>query len=335
MLRMGVSDNSKIGSCDVCDRSICLSALPRICLFGIGIVLLATVMLERAFAQHPPESESRWERLGDGITEGISGVALIEHDSAHTLLLAVHDNKSERQKRLSMIEHKPGKRAVWREVEWKSNLAPPDDRPPVDLEAICRIPGAKGEFVAGSSGGRLYRFRFVVESGEMKLIKTADLPGKARPPEIESFDLQTVGGKMLVSWAGRGNGNTPAILQWAEFDAETLMFGMPGKAEVRAVWPVNHARHITDLRVTPEGSVFGVATSDPGNDGPFASALYLLGRIKSAGQRWEFIPANRPTRLHVSQRHKIEALELIPGSPGGFILGSDDENAGGAILFAY
>jgi hypothetical protein len=35
----------------------------------------------------------------------------------------------------------------------------------------------------------------------------------------------------------------------------------------------------------------------------------------------------------VLDKHKVEALELLPGARGGLIFGSDDENHGGAILY--
>lgn len=276
-----------------------------------------------------------WRRLAAGITEGISGLALVEVDSARTMLLAIHDNKREHEKRLSLVERQHGERLGWTDVEWISALPAPDNKPPIDLEAISRIPGTKEEFIAVSSAGRLYRFRFQRENREATLLQAADLPPAARPPEIESFDLQMLGGTLFAIWAGRGSAEkTPSALHWGEFSREALTIANPGKAEVRAIWPTIHARHLSDLRATPEGAIFGVATCDPGDDGPFASALYLLGHLSVGEQGRTFVAAGNSTRMYVTQRHKIEALELIPGENGGVVFGADDENAGGAICFS-
>jgi hypothetical protein len=345
MVRMGaVSDINKTGSCDVYDPSLRKIAFLQIILFGLGVVLVAAVTFDRAFGRSSaPENEPHWQRLGTGFSEGISGLAVVESDSGHTLLLAVHDNKNDRQKRLSLIERKPGKSARWKEVEWSSTLPAPDDRPPNDLEAICRIPQKEGEFIAATSAGRLYRFHFVPQSGEMKLLKAADLPAESRSPEIESFDLQKIAGKWIAVWAGRGDSDKPAELHWAQFNPETLLVEAHQasdalanetlrKAAVKAVWPQVHTRHISDLRLTQEGAVFGVATSDPGDTGPFASALYFFGYL--TGSPLQFTPSSEPSRFYITRQHKIEAVEFLPGPSGGVILASDDENAGGAVFFA-
>ena len=101
----------------------------------------------------------------------------------------------------------------------------------------------------------------------------------AETPEIEAFDLQYVGPHLMAVWAGRGDGPTAAVLSWGKFDPWQRNVQEVQKAEFRTPWPQQSARHISDLRVDANGNVLVVSTSDPGDDGPFESAVYVAGTL--------------------------------------------------------
>jgi hypothetical protein len=79
--------------------------------------------------------------------------------------------------------------------------------------------------------------------------------------------------------------------------------------------------------------LWAAAARDPGDAGPFVSAVYTLGvlRVSGAGAV-RFDRAASLTRLWVLPK-KVEALDLVPGPGGGVALGTDDEDAGSSFRF--
>jgi hypothetical protein len=85
-------------------------------------------------------------------------------------------------------------------------------------------------------------------------------------------------------------------------------------------------RHISDLEITENHRVLVTSASDPGDDGPFDSAVYVAGRLGPDGS----------LRLATSELtrypgHKIEALTCLTRSCDRILYGTDDEAAGGAV----
>jgi hypothetical protein len=90
-------------------------------------------------------------------------------------------------------------------------------------------------------------------------------------------------------------------------------------------------RQVSDLKVVA-GRLVIASTSDPGNDGPFTSALYDVGTVTvSAGKA--VLQLAPPASLGQFPGHKVEGI-ACSGTTG--ILGSDDEKGGGWIApFAF
>jgi hypothetical protein len=300
-------------------------------LLGTGVVATATFC--RAYGQAPPGAEASeptgWIVTGTGMTEGISGLALVEHDSSRTLLLAVYDNKKEEQPRLSLLTRRAGERGVQRQpITWTGAL-------PIDLEAICRVPDKASEFLALTSKGDLYRLALDRQRGSVAVQAHARLPRASDGSEFESFDVRVLGGKLIACWAERGDKEQPAVVSCGVLDLAKLTIENSQEAVFTSPWPRDAARHMSDLRLTETGVVLATATADPGDNGPFASALYLAGRIDTAAGQVAFRAESSPARLWLTTKHKIEALELVTGVAGGLIFGSDDEAAGGALYFSW
>lgn len=300
-------------------------------LAACAVLLLVWAMLRQPSGQQSnEETRPEWKLVGESITEGISGLAWTGNTAEGAGFLAVHDNKQPGQRRLSHIRRDPRGQIQVRPLTWKTEPLP------VDLEAICRIPGHTAGYLALTSKGALYRFTFDVSTSEITVeAAPAGVPNAAEERQFESFDVQHVGAATVACWADRGDKDAPGVIFCSTLDTATLTFGEPQPLEVRAPWPTAHTRHISDLRLLTNGTIIAASASDPGDDGPFAGAVYIAGSLQPVGDTLQLSPSLVPSRLFTTTTRKIEALELVPGADGGMVLGSDDENRGAAVLFTW
>ncbi|MFF8830122.1 hypothetical protein [Streptomyces sp. NPDC015131] len=291
---------------------------------ALGAVLAGAALLATATPAAPGAApEARWERVGDGITSGISGLAVagVRHGTAD--LLAVRDNKKPGENRLVALRHRPGDRTWQRPVAWAGAQ-------PVDLEAIDAVPGRPHEYVALSSAGTAYRLHW--DGDHARVLAAFPVPGIAAGDNYEGFALAPArGGRLLAVWADRGQDDRPATLSAAAWDPRDNTFGPRTSAEFRVPYPAADVRHVSDVEVSPSGRVTVSSASDPGDDGPYDSALYDAGRVAAGpGDRVRLTAGRAPRRLATFPGHKIEALACLPGSRAG-VVGTDDENAGGSL----
>ena len=313
------------------DRS---GKLRRIALVQIVLLLLSIASLIWLIVRQPassapnPEGQREWQLVGHGITEGISGLALIAADANEASFVAVHDNKQPGEKRLSIVRRRGG-RIEARPLAWTGEPLP------IDLEAICRQPETASTFLALTSRGSVYRFTLRSDA-EVSFDPTpVGVPNSAEERQFESFDVQRIGTQTFACWAERGDTAALGVVFCSTFDPPTLTFGEPRPLEVRAPWPAEHTRHISDLRLLTDGTILAASAADPGNDGPFSSAVYIAGTLQPTADGPQLSTAEPATRLFTTTAHKIEAIELVPGPHGGLLIGSDDENLGAAVLFTW
>ncbi|WP_275462201.1 hypothetical protein [Streptomyces noursei] len=300
---------------------------------AIGVALAGVALLAPTTAtaqeQHPAAASrpggTDWQRVGDGITAGISGLAIESRHGAAIDAVGVRDNKKPGQNRLVAIGLRPGAGPQVQPLDWVGDL-------PVDLEAIDAVPGRPHAFVALASSGTAYR---VVREGDTaRVLGTFQLPGISPDANYEGFALFVSHGKTVAVWADRGQDDRPATLSAAVWNPADNSFGKPVSAEFRAPYPTADVRHVSDVKVAADGRLTVSSASDPGDDGPFASALYDAGRVGvTADGRVRLTVSERPRRLATIAGHKVEALACLPGSRSG-VLGSDDENAGGSVAVA-
>jgi hypothetical protein len=305
------------------------SSQPLRVLMVIVCLLVASLLVFRKVEpiRPGPATERRsdaWQVTGRGMTRGIGGLSLFRQDATGASFVAVFDSKLPGEPRIAFLDLANGKQPITRDLKW------PGDNLPVDLEALTRVPDTTDLFVAATSGGQLWRLR--VQSNEtIELLGLADLPS-ADAPEIEGFDVQRLGEKLVAVWAGRGDGAVSGALCAGIYDATTGRPSLSDRVEFRAPWPDQPTvRHISDLRVDALGIVYVTSSMDPGNDGPFDSALYIAGTIVLVDGTPKIQLNKTPIRLRTDRGHKVEALEFVRGT-SGLLLTSDDENAGGAVL---
>ena len=287
---------------------------------------LSLALLTGACASEQPG----WRQAG-GPLHNVSGMAYvgIDPERGGEQFLVVHDNKKPAEPHAGIVTLRTGK-ARYTRLRW-----PEAAGVPVDLEAISPVPDAPGRFLALESGGRLFHVRFATGDA-FEVLNRSKLPEVPDGANFEGLAVQKLGGRLVIVWGHRGDGKKePGVLHWGTYDLPDDAVTKQGSASVLVPFPRGkNTRHITDLRIDPGGTVWAGAASDPGDDGPFESAVYAIGALADdGGGNFRFQPNASPTRLWKFRR-KVEALELVPGRRGGVYFGSDDEKGGGWVYRA-
>lgn len=254
-------------------------------------------------------------------------MTLLEQKNDSRSFLIVHDNKAEGQGRLAIVTIKGEESPQYLPLSWPSGIALP-----IDLEALTVVPGTpKSTFMAATSAGRVYHLGWDASKRTVSMLKVFDLPGISQESNIEAFALQKINGQLLAVWAHRGENQQPAILYWGQFNLNSYQITPIGSTQIRVPLPTKAVRHISDLKVDSAGIAFISAAADNGDDGPFDSAVYVTGAFALHNQQIAFQQNSQLVPLYRFNYHKVEAIELVPGLMGGVIVGSDDENMGGAV----
>ncbi|MBT2399651.1 hypothetical protein [Streptomyces sp. ISL-100] len=267
----------------------------------------------------------------------MSGMAVVEgapvgRDSADVVV--VRDNKDDGQDRVVTVRLRPGKEPVTKALEWEGPL-------PKDLEALDAIPGRKNHYIAVASEGTAYHIAVAGDTVTV-LGRPVPLPGKVTGDNYESFAVfRHPSGKLTAVWATRGNSEEKSVVRAAAMTIgqASLRIGMPaGTQEFAVPFPTeDEVRHVSDLKVLPDGTVLIASASDPNtDDGPFSSALYSAGKLSmNRGlqpvlhqKKGSLTPLRRFTK---QDDRKIEAVAQLPNKQE--IWGTDDENHGGFVRF--
>ncbi len=235
--------------------------------------------------------------------------------------IIVRDNKKPGENRAARVSLRHGRVTHVQPLNWNGDF-------PVDLEAIDSIPSSPGEFVALASSGRAFHIQ--AERHAVTVLGAVSLPHGADGDNYEGFALASIAGRLVAVWADRGQDDRPATVYAAEFDAQHLRFGTPQSQPFRAPFPTAHVRHASDLKVFGDGRIVVSSASDPGDDGPFESAIYVAGTVRLDGDALRLTTERAPKKLAEFPSHKVEALTAYDH---GLLLGTDDENAGGSLRF--
>lgn len=264
-----------------------------------------------------------WQPVRGSILFGISGMAPLNSTPAGWDVLVVHDNKNADEGRFAVVSQTEGDWLQYRPLAWPADLAPP-----IDLEALTAVPETN-TFIALASDGTAYHVG--LEGDRVQLITSFELPDLPENTNLESFALQKLDGRLVAVWAHRGGGDDPAMLYWGMFDLADYSVSDVSAVAIQVPVPSGDSvRHLSDVTVDEAGVVYGSAASDNGDNGPFASAVYVLGVLSPEAEALRFIPSTL-VPLISDDFHKVEAIARVPGDRGGIWLGSDDESFGGFI----
>lgn len=303
----------------------------RICISKLLIFFVAAAPLAAFCLYLQPVVAQQWRPVRGGIQFSISGIATLDRQSNSDSFLIVHDNKQKGLGRLAIVKIKGEESPQYFPLNWSSDIALPED-----LESLTTVPGqSKSTFMMASSRGKVYHFRLDASNQNISILKIFDLPNVPQGSNIEGFALQKIDSQLLAVWAHRGQDEQPAVLYWGQIDLNIYQITQIGSTKFQVPFPVSAVRHISDLKVDSAGVLFISSASDNGEDGPFASAVYVAGAFGIRNRQITFQRNSQLVPLYRFNYHKVEAIELVPGGSGGVIFGTDDENMGGSVYLTW
>jgi hypothetical protein len=285
----------------------------------------------------------------------ISGMVKIPE--AINQFLVAHDTKGMVGARLGIIDvQTDGPRYQKVDIHnWPSSKALPND-----VEGICAIPNRPNEYLMVESGfyhnefGRLIRIRYpgsTISGAEyLGSFRPFDLPSNGNTPRHEELEGVAIVAhkRMTVLLLARRGGKEkkgdkkakPGQLIWgtlSNIDTPNPKFTKSGTALLshNAIGD----RGAADLylkHISPNTwQIFSVATADPGDNGPFRSAVYSAGTLKITPPHISFEPEDKNNKKIVHwdfEGLKVEAIaapaELFEGQ-SGLSIATDDENYNG------
>jgi hypothetical protein len=153
--------------------------------------------------------------------------------------------------------------------------------------------------------------------------------------DVEGMAVAQVGNRLLFIFAERAEGMPSTVLRWAELTLNPLKFGRFSDNELSLPWPKgDHARQVSAIEVDSTGQLYVASTLDPGNQGPFQSVIWRIGRVELGEDKEPQVRLQpEPERLATLDGLKVEGIAVreIPGVPMQFFIGTDDENYGGTL----
>ncbi|CAL9325519.1 hypothetical protein [Streptomyces sp. SudanB182_2057] len=300
-----------------------------------GAVAAGTGVTVARTSGAPALAATGWTQVGHDVKSGVSGLAVTSRTGNTYRVLVALDNKRPGENRIAQLDYRAGESvptSTMRPLEWKGGAEP------IDVEAIESVPGTSDEYLAVSSRGLVYHLGVTDDGKAVQVQDLAPLPAIGQGDDFESFTLVSRHNKLAAVWADRGEGDgRPATLYAAPLSfnqyGETV-FGAVTKAAYRAPYPTQDVRHASDISVTDSGRLLIASASDGGNDGPFDSAVSDAGSVSlDRSGRVRLTVAHSPQVLRKFEGHKVEAVDCVSGSDTA-VLGTDDENAGGALTTA-
>lgn len=298
-----------------------------LCRFRIPFVMVVmAVIILLVFKE---KSSPKWVHLN----RGISGMALVERSRSCSSYLVVHDFKKKNEGRLAIINVDVKNKVQYSPLNWPDNVDLPI---PIDLEAVTSLPEKDvGSFMVLTSGGEIYHIRLDTDESSISIDKKFSLPDISNNDNFEGFVLNKLDGKLLAVWAHRGSDDQPAIIYWGILDLRTYEISPINSADLKVPWPKDsNVRHISEMKITHDKFLFISSASDPGDEGPFKSAVYIAGRFRMRNNKIDFQQNHSPVNIFSDEKHKIEAFEFLSNGLPGMIFASDDEKEGGSIYMA-
>lgn len=285
-------------------------------------------------------------RLSPPPGASFSGIAPLATAAKESSWLVVTDAKDARSERLLV-------------ARWAADAAAPARwepvrirgvRPPMDLESVCRLPGDALRFLAAESGqamggqGRIFDFelqRAMFGRWRARVRGVHALPQGAGTGAANYEGLAcsaTSGGDVLLLLAERGGSRQHplASLRRGRLNAARDRIDWSDASGIQSVtplaeWPAGAEglRGVADLAIRADGSLWAVSTQDPGDDGPFRSWIYLLGRVAADESMTGWLPASRPAVAIHLDGDKAEGLTFTPD--GRLVYVTDNEKLGGGV----
>ena len=247
-----------------------------------------------------------WENIHTERKYSISGVAKFD-----SLLLVVHDNKMMNQPRISFLEKNMIKPISW-----------PLKDLPYDLEGIYAIPEFPYQFILMESTGKCYKIELMRELNKIAVLNQFILPNLKGRMNLEGLALFKSKNHLKIFYGDRGSDTRKSTLFVGDYDHENDNISNVSSFEIDLPMPLKDKRNIGDLCFDNKNFLWSSATSDPGDNGPFSTYIYKIGRISESG--YHPIPPGRGFTVNFDDQ-KVEAMTF---EKGVLILLTDNENFG-------
>ena len=258
--------------------------------------------------------EEKWIKISPLREFSISGVAPFYNN-----FIVVHDNKKANQARVSMLDKK-NKLTL---LSW------PELKLPFDLEAIHSIPETKNEFLIMESRGYCYRISINSETNIVEILNKFKLPKLTKKMNLEGLALHNYSNSkkdlIKIIYGDRGSNTRESTLFVGDYDLENNLITNVKLFQFSLKEPVSHRRNISDLAIDRNNNLWCSATSDPSNDGPFETKIYIIGHLNNNGT------FNLRKKLLVTRSIKEQKVEAITFYNGKFFLMTDNEKMGSTM----
>ena len=317
-----------------------MKILPAIGLWSkrlsVGICLLSSVASCSPTPGHqPPKSQpaapAAWRQACT--LPDISGLAWIDGDR----FLAVHDAKAPEENdipRVSLLRLPDSLTGIHYRPLALSHPAGPSN----DFESIARIPGTDDYLLIESTEQqstmphtrRLFLTRFANDSWQQ--VDVLDWPTPSHI--VEGAAVAKLDDRFVFVYAERSDGRGSTPLRWAPFDPRAKTFGTFRTVSFTCPFPTGpHARPVSGIDIDRAGYVYVGSAEDPGDNGPFTSAVYRIGRVTLVEGRPQIVLREVPQRLGTLDGMKVESVSIreLPGRGAEVFVGTDDENYGGTV----
>ena len=109
---------------------------------------------------------------------------------------------------------------------------------------------------------------------------------------------------------------------------EDITISLEDSVLINVPWPLVAKRHMSDMDIDNNNILWASATSDPGDNGPYETAIYKIGSFTFKNENINFNVAESFPKQFVFANNKVEALTVINNK---IVFATDDENLGAAI----
>ncbi|MFO7692865.1 MAG: hypothetical protein R6V57_07270, partial [Vicinamibacterales bacterium] len=157
---------------------------------------------------------------------------------------------------------------------------------------------------------------------------------------VESSAVAAIGDRHVFLYAERAQNRPHTEVRWAMFDPETLSFGEFRSVKFSNPDPSAFNRPLVAMDIDSRGLIYvasafdaeAAGLPDPDN-GPFASAVYCIGKLKQEHGRPEVSLFKDPRPEGFLQGFKVESIAVRESDEYGrqIFVGTDDENYGATM----
>ncbi|GAB2952928.1 hypothetical protein [Streptomyces sp. NPDC058869] len=211
---------------------------------------------------------------------------------------------------------------------------------PNDLESIARVPNRNEALLVESNADgddpdpTIYLARW---DDELNVTIAGSVPWPETPEplvNVEASAVATVHGRNYFVYAERAQGSDTTRINMTRLtitESGEITFGKKWTSIPFTAANPPGARPATGIDIDAKGNIYVSSAYDPGDLGPFDSAVYRAATIRPGGAIGARLrPVMPPQQLARSSGLKVEGVGLVAGSLPIFI-SDDDEDYGGLL----